>query len=115
MSEISIADLEVFYRIGVTDQERARPQRLLLTVDLRFDFSSAASTDRLEETVDYAKVVERLLGFGQTRTWNLLEKLVADLAEAILRDYPVASVSIEAKKFVVPQARYIAVRVERCR
>jgi len=30
MSRISIVDLEVFYQIGVTEEERAKPQRLLL-------------------------------------------------------------------------------------
>ncbi len=32
MSRISIVDLEVFYRVGVPDEERAQQQRLLLTV-----------------------------------------------------------------------------------
>ena len=31
MSKITIVDLEVFYRVGVTDEERAKPQRLLVT------------------------------------------------------------------------------------
>ena len=30
MSKITIVDLEVYYRVGVTDQERAQPQRLLV-------------------------------------------------------------------------------------
>ncbi len=42
MSQISIVDLEVFYRVGVPDAERAHPQRLLLTVEMDFDFSAAA-------------------------------------------------------------------------
>jgi dihydroneopterin aldolase len=44
MSKISIVDLEVFYRVGVPDEERAQPQRLLLTVEMESDFSAAAKT-----------------------------------------------------------------------
>jgi len=38
MSFITIVDLEVFYRVGISEEERAKPQRLLLTLDINFDF-----------------------------------------------------------------------------
>ena len=41
MSRITIVDLEVSYCVGLTDEERAQPQRLLITVDLDYDFASA--------------------------------------------------------------------------
>ena len=44
-SKISIVDLEVFCRVGVPDEERAKPQRLLLTVEMDCDFSKAAKSD----------------------------------------------------------------------
>jgi len=50
MSRISIVDLEVFYQIGVTEEERAKPQRLLITIEMDFDFATAALSDRLEKT-----------------------------------------------------------------
>jgi FolB domain-containing protein len=49
MDQIIIKDLEVFYRVGVPDQERAKPQRLLLTVELEHDFTRAAGTDNLRK------------------------------------------------------------------
>src|SRR5216683_3110471 len=53
MSKVSIVDLEVFYCVGVTDEEREKPQRLLLTIELSFDFSSASVSDRIEKTINY--------------------------------------------------------------
>lgn len=61
MSRISIVDLEVFYQIGVTDEERAKPQRLLITVEMDFDFSNAALSDRLEKTINYFDIAQELL------------------------------------------------------
>ena len=52
MAKISIVDLEVFYHVGVPDAERAEPQRLLLTVELESDFSAAAKTDAIADTID---------------------------------------------------------------
>ena len=44
---ITIEDLSVFYSVGVSDEERAKPQRLLLTVEMMHDFSRAVATDDL--------------------------------------------------------------------
>ena|ERR1700730_373915 len=109
MSKITIADLEVFYSVGVTDAERAQPQRLLLTVEMTFDFSVAAVSDRLAKTIDYFAVSQRLLHYGEGRNWKLIEKLAANIADLILGEFQPQSVNVEVKKFVVPQARYVSV------
>jgi FolB domain-containing protein len=113
MSKISIVDLEVFYRIGVTDEERARPQRLLLTVEMNLDFTAAAASDRLDETINYHTLTEQLLRFGEGRSWRLLEKLAADLADFVLAEHRPESTTVEVKKFVIPQARYVSVCLAR--
>ena len=109
MSKITIVDLEVYYCVGVTDEERAKPQRLLLTVDISLDFSSASVSDRIERTINYQRVAEDLLKYGEGRSWKLLEKLVAKIAEKIMVEYHPDSVLVEAKKFSIPQARFVSV------
>ncbi len=115
MSRITIVDLEVHYCVGVTDAERAKPQRLLLTVDLKLDFTPAAISDRIEKTINYQALAEDLLKFGDARNWKLLEKLVANMADFILAKYRPDSVLVEVKKFAIPQARYVAVSLTRAR
>lgn len=107
--KISIVDLEVFYRVGVPDAERARPQRLLLTIEMETDGSQAAKSDSIADTVDYFSVSQRLLGFGEGQSWRLIEKLAADICEMILSEFRPESVSTEVKKFPIPQARYVSV------
>jgi 7,8-dihydroneopterin aldolase/epimerase/oxygenase len=109
--KISIVDLEVFYRVGVPDAERARSQRLLLTVILEADFSAAARSDSISDTIDYFSVTQRLLKFGEGREWRLIEKLAADIADAVLSEFKPQTVSVEVKKFIIPQARYVSVLV----
>jgi dihydroneopterin aldolase len=115
MSRISIVDLEVFYCVGVSDEERAKPQRLLLTVDMNYDFSSAAISDRITETIDYFAVSQRLLQFGEGRNWKLLERVVWNIAEVVMDEFKPESVTVEAKKFVIPQARFVSVSVTKSR
>lgn len=115
MSKISIVDLEVFYRVGVTDAERAEPQRLLLTVEMLFDFSSAAVSDRLERTIDYYAVAQMLLKYGEGRSWKLLEWLVTQVADEILAEFKAQAVNVEVKKFIIPEARYVSVQLAKTR
>jgi FolB domain-containing protein len=109
MSKITIVDLEVFYCVGVTDEERAKPQRLLLTVDMSFDFTSAAVSDRIERTINYQTVADDLLKFGEGRSWKLVEKLVSNVADRVLAEYKPQGVMVEAKKFSNPQCRFVSV------
>jgi 7,8-dihydroneopterin aldolase/epimerase/oxygenase len=115
MSRISIVDLEVFYQIGVTDEERAKPQRLLITVEMDFDFTAAAHNDHLEKTINYFEVAQELLKFGHGRSWKLLEKLTANVADFVLARFKPESVMVEIKKFPIPQARHVSVALARSR
>src|SRR5262245_25493761 len=113
MDKITINDLEVFYRVGVPDEERAKPQRLLLTLEIFHDFSSASKTDDLTLTIDYDAVCQRLIKFGDGTSWKLIESLAANIAETLIREFGMRTISVEVKKFVIPQAQYVSVSLTR--
>ena len=115
MSKITIVDLEVFYRVGVPDAERARPQGLLLTIEMEADFTAAAQSDSIHDTVDYYTVSRRLLEFGEGRSWKLIEKLASDLADSILAEFGPEAVVVEVKKFPIREAKMVTVRLARKR
>lgn len=115
MSRITIVDLEVFYRIGVTEEERAKPQRLLITVEMAFDFATASMSDRVEKTINYFDVSQEILKFGDGRSWKLVEKLVANIADHVMAKFRPEAVTVEIKKFPIPQARYVSVVLTRSR
>lgn len=113
MDTITISELEVFYCVGVPDEERAQPQRLLLTVEMEHDFRAAAIADELGSTVDYFAVSQRLLKFGEGVHWKLIETLAVDIAQMILEEFGPRAVTVQVKKFIIPEARYVSVQVKR--
>ena len=115
MSKITIVDLEVSWHVGVPDEERAKPQRLLLTLDMEHDFTSAAMSDRITKTIDYFAVAQHLLKFGEGRSWKLIEKLATDVADEILSHFHPQAVTVEVKKFPLPQARHVSVSLTKTR
>ena len=78
---------------------------------MEHDFSLIG--DDLDRTIDYQAVSQRLLDFGRGRSWKLIETLAVELAEMILREFKPSRVTVEVKKFVIPQARHVSVRATR--
>lgn len=113
MDTITICDLEVQYRVGVTAEERASAQRLLITIEIKSDFRRAAGSDDLGDTIDYAALCERVQQFGDDCHWQLIETVAVDLAEMIQAEFGTREISIEVKKFVIPAARFVSVRTTR--
>jgi FolB domain-containing protein len=69
----------------------------------------------LEKTINYFDVAQELLKYGQGRNWKLLEKLTANVADFVLARFRPESVTVEIKKFPIPQARYVSVALARAR
>ncbi len=116
MDQIVIKDLEVFYRVGVSGQERSAAQRLLLTIELDHNFAAAAKKDDLAATIDYYAVSQRLLGdLERAGNGKLIESLAVEVAETILREFGGVAIAVEVKKFIIPQAAHVSVHVTRGR
>jgi dihydroneopterin aldolase len=111
--EIRIEELEVWFRVGVPDAERACPQRLLISLTLTHDFSGCVQTDDLAGTVDYAAVAAGVARLGEGRSWRLIEKLADDIARYVLEEFRPRSVTVDIRKFILPGTRCVAVRVTR--
>jgi FolB domain-containing protein len=113
MDLIAIEDLEVRFRVGVPEEERANPQRLLISVELTTDFTIAAHHDDVRGTIDYHAVVRRLEGLGEKRSWRLIESLAVEMAELLLREFHPRAVTVVVKKFILPETRWVSVTVQR--
>jgi dihydroneopterin aldolase len=111
--EIRIEELELMARVGVPDLERAEAQRLTVSITLQPRCAFGALGDDLARTVDYAAVCEDLRNFVATRTDKLIETLAHQIAQHLLRRFGLARVELELRKFVLPETKYVAVKVAR--
>jgi FolB domain-containing protein len=112
---ITIKDLAVLCRIGVPDEERANPQRLLITVTMSGDFAKACASDEIEHTLNYFDVSRRVVEFCRTESFKLIEKLAHELAAIITREFGAENVGIVVKKFILSDARYVSFELQRKR
>lgn len=113
MDTITIKDLGVLCRIGVPEEERAKPQRLLITVEMSGDFSRAAQTEDIGETINYYDVSQRITEICKGQTFKLIERLAEEIAGVILKEFGAKEATVEVKKFILSNARHVSIRVRR--
>jgi len=113
---IRIVDLEVWAHIGVPNEERAQRQRLLVTLDLHVgDFAEAAKMDDISSTVDYFIVSQHVKAFVAEQSHKLLETMAEKIAADLLETFPIQKLTLEIKKFILPDTSFISVEIKRAR
>ena len=115
---IELRGLVALGRCGVLVEELDRVQPLEVDLDLVVDMRKAAANDSIDETVDYGAVcsiVERVI---TTEQFALLETLAERLAEMLLIDERVSTVTVAVRKLRPPVPQQLAtagVRITRTR
>ena len=113
--QIHIEQLEVFAHIGVPDDERSAPQRLTFSITLwpRRDVSEL--DDQIAKAVNYAAVCAQTKKFVRGRRDRLIETLANALAKHLLEVFEIQRITIELRKFILPDVEFVSVTVTRDR
>ena len=98
---VRLVGLLVFGHHGVFEHERRDGQEFVVDADLEMSTATAAASDDRADTVDYGERATRLGAVVSGAPVNLLETLVARLADACLLDPRVEAATVTVHK---PQA-----------
>ncbi len=79
-----IRGLELQCVIGVEDWERRMPQRVVVNIELKGDFSAATDSDDLADAVDYRTVCMKAMEIAAEGEYRLVETLADRIARAVL-------------------------------
>src|SRR5438874_12069591 len=93
--QILISKLELYTRIGATEEERSKPQRMLASIVLEPSVGFGELRDRLARTVDYDAVAQALKAHAAEGERTLIETLAEELAVLLLRRFALNAVEIE--------------------
>lgn len=114
MDQIIIKDLLCRGVIGITDQERAQPQDILVNVVLFTDTTRASQTDSIDDCVNYRTVAKKILSFVDQARRHTVEALASDLAAICLSEPGVERVQVRVEKpGAVRFSKSVGVEIER--
>ncbi len=112
-SRIHINQLELMACIGVPDKERENPQRLTISLTLWSRRDGADLNDDITRTVNYAAVCAETKKFVRDRRDRLIETLADALAKHLLEVFEIRRITIELRKFILPDVEFVSVTVTR--
>ncbi len=112
---IQIGQLEVFAHVGVSEEERALAQRLVFNIMFWPARNASELGDEIGRTVDYAAVCVETKRFVQDRADRLIETLADALANHLLAKFEIQKITIELRKFILPEVQFVSVTVTRDR
>lgn len=98
MDIVYIRDLKVDTVIGIFDWERRIRQTVSLDLEMAADIRKAASSDHIDDALDYKAVGKRLISFIQTSEFQLVETLSEKVAEIVLGEFNVRWLKLRLSK-----------------
>ena len=100
--KLFVEDVRFYGQHGLTTAEQAVGAWFSVDAELAVDLAPAALSDDVGATVDYGRVMQRIVEIGTKSHVNLLERLAGLLSDAILREFPTSEVRVRVRKLTPP-------------
>jgi FolB domain-containing protein len=114
MDQVLIRDLLARGIIGISANERERPQDILVNLVIYTDTLSAAESDDIQDCVNYSVVAKKIVAYIEKEARYTVEALAADIAALCLAEPGVMGVRVRVEKpGAVRFAKSVGVEIER--
>jgi dihydroneopterin aldolase len=113
MDKIHINGLRLPCCIGINEEEREISQELVAKIIMAYSITPSASTENLDDTIDYRQVAARLRKYTSSKKFCLLETVAETCAQIILNEFPTKHVWIHLEKPCALKVAQPAIEIER--
>ena len=114
MDIVFIEELRIDTIVGIYAWERAMKQTVQLDLQMASDNQRAASSDAIEDALNYKAVAKRLIEFVEQSEFQLIETLAERCAEIVQQEFAVSWLQLRASKpAAVRGSKSVGVLIER--
>lgn len=114
MDIVFVEDLRIETVIGIYDWERQIRQVVAIDLEMAFDNTRPAASDKIVDTLDYKAVSKRLIAFVEAANFELVETLAEQCARIVREEFGVSWLRLRlAKPGAVRGAKAVGVVIER--
>ncbi len=99
---ITLTGLVLFGHHGVFPHEKRDGQEFVVDITLWLDLSAAVSSDDLMATVDYGELAQIAADIVTGTGRDLIEAVAGEIADTIMRSYPVHAAEVTVHKPSAP-------------
>lgn len=112
---IHLKDIRANALIGVYDEERVKPQRIIINIWIDYEPTNAITSDDVADTLDYCELTKAIIAHVESTDYFLLERLVESVLDIIMQQ-PLAhhaKVEIDKPDVLKDWANSVSVTSER--
>ena len=114
MDIVFVKDLRFKTIVGLWDWERQMPQVVSIDLEMGWDQSRAARTEKLEDTLDYKRGSRRVEHVVTEKKFKLVEAAADGIARLVMDEFSVPWIRVAIHKpFAVTKSKSVGVIVER--
>lgn len=95
---IGLINLRIDCIIGVYEHERVRTQPIFVDIKVRSNFASCASSDDLDDTLNYEQLAQLCHVVAKEGQYKLLESYAAEVLRRLVSEHLIEWASIVVKK-----------------
>ncbi len=111
---VFIEDLRINTIIGIYDWEREVKQTIALDIEMAFDNTAAASSESIDDALNYKAVAKRMIAFTEESQFQLVETLSERLIEIIMGEFGVPWCRLKLSKLgAVTGSKSVGIVLER--
>jgi FolB domain len=107
---IEIEDLKVDTIIGVFDEERLKPQTILISIKCQLDIDHNQDLDNIGNVTSYSDIKKEIVTFVSASQYKTLEKLITELKKQLDNQFPIKIEKLEINKIEIAK-KYNAKKV----
>ncbi|MBN2288561.1 MAG: dihydroneopterin aldolase [Candidatus Glassbacteria bacterium] len=107
MDRITLHGMKFYSHSGLHSFERDVGQLFEIDVDCYLDLEQASLSDHLVDTINYPELFGLVQSVMENSSYNLMERLVGEIARRILSELPVERVTVRCRKPRVPVKGFI--------
>jgi FolB domain-containing protein len=114
MDKIIIRDLKIETIVGTFERERKEKQDVILNIEISCELRKAGKSDKLEDTVDYKTLKNKIIRLVEKSKFFLIEKTAESVADLCLATHGVKAVKVTVDKpGALRYSRSVAVEIVR--
>lgn len=114
MDTVFVRGLKATTVVGIFEWERRLPQSVVLDLEMETDIRPAATSDSIDDALDYKQVAKAVVGHVEDSRFQLVEALADSVARVILSQFGVPAVTVTLNKHgALSDAADVGIRLRR--
>ena len=93
---IKINEIQLFGYHGLYEEEKENGQNFIISLTIDIDYMD--KNDKIENTVDYTKIINEVKDTFNQKRYNLIESLAVKISDNLIKNKKIKSLDISIKK-----------------